>query len=154
MSSYRTLEIIEEECGCIKEMIEHDVDRPFMCYIERYTDYINKCDKHTQEEKEREEFYKLERIREEDERIRKEDERKQYILEVVNIIHTSLIPLKIAAEKYRSQLWGGNGLQWFHKRLISNYKEILLIQKLSNKWMCSKEKLDFINFKQLKLCIL
>ena len=150
MSSYRTLEIIEEECGCIIQMMEHDVDRPFMFYTESYTVYINKCDKHTQEDKERVEFNKLERIRKEDERIIREDERKQYILAVGNIIHTSLIPLKIAAEKYRSQLWGGNGLQWFHKRLISNYKEILLIQKLSNKWMCSKEKLDFINFKQLE----
>ena len=62
---HHTLEIIEEECGCIKKMMEHDVDRTFMFYTERYTIYINKCDKHTQEEKEREEFDKLERIRKE-----------------------------------------------------------------------------------------
>ena len=65
---HRTLEIIEKECGCIVEMAEHDHDRTYMCYTETRTNYINKCDKHTQEEKEREEFDKLKRIRKGDER--------------------------------------------------------------------------------------
>ena len=141
--------ITEHECGCITEEVEHDVDRPFMYYTETYTNHINRCDKHAQEEKER--LQKEEERREiaERERIRKNEERKKHIAEVDKIMHMTLIPIKLAIEKYRAHHRAGDSTQWIRKCITSQnstYKEILLVEKVRNKWMCSKERLDFVDF--------
>ena len=79
----------------------------------------------------------------------KNEERKKHILEVNKIMHMTLIPIKLAIEKYRAHHRASDSTQWIRKCITSQnstYKEILLVEKVRNKWMCSKERLDFVDF--------
>ena len=138
--------ITKHECGCITEEVEHDVDRPFMCYTETYTNHINRCDKHAQEEKERLQREEERRENAERERIRENEECKKHIAEVDKIVHVTLIPIKSAIEKYKKRNKISGSSRWILERMTGRYKEILLVQKVRNRWMCSKERLDFIDF--------
>lgn len=65
----------------------------------------------------------------------------------------SLIPLKFAIIKYREDT--GNLLSTFTCqeakvfliKFVTTYQEILKIQRIDNKLMCDKNRLEIINFK-------
>ena len=80
------------------------------------------------------------------------NEVKTYIEFIHNIKHVDFVPIKIAINKYREQKnciytpnGSGNTDKWILNRLIK-ISNILLVTKIKNKWVCSKQKLDNFNF--------
>lgn len=64
--------------------------------------------------------------------------------ELANITHTKNIPIKIAIQKFHSVSRNSDNY------ILQNYifgilKDILLVQTIKGEWVCSKEKLDFVN---------
>ena len=82
--------------------------------------------------------------------IEERDIKNQYIIMIMMIEHTTLIPIKIAVEKFIAQINKINNYLYTQKIIINDYDKVLLIQKNKNKWMCSKERLDFIDFTKLE----
>jgi hypothetical protein len=76
--------------------------------------------------------------------------KREYYKEVIAIEHKSFIPIKIAVDKYIKQIKLINNFRYTQNEIVNYYNEVLIIQKIKNKWMCSKEKLDFINFKKIE----
>jgi hypothetical protein len=73
------------------------------------------------------------------------NEWNKHIYELENITHITNIPIKIAIQKFRV-IHCGNSDNWILQNyILSKLKDILLVQKIKNKWVCSKEKLDFTN---------
>ena len=50
---WKVIEKYTKECGCEYVDKENDVDRPFMCFTEYKTIVIKRCDKHEQEQLEK-----------------------------------------------------------------------------------------------------
>ena len=71
---------------------------------------------------------------------------KKHIAEVDKIAHTTLIPIKLAVEKYMTQHRAGGCSRRILEWMTGRYKKILMVQKIKNKWMCSNEKLEVIDF--------
>ena len=64
--------------------------------------------------------------------------------ELEKITHNTNVPIKKAIERFHSVSRNSDNyiLQNYILRL---FKDILLIQSVENEWVCSKEKIDFIN---------
>uniref|UniRef100_A0A6C0LMJ5 Uncharacterized protein n=1 Tax=viral metagenome TaxID=1070528 RepID=A0A6C0LMJ5_9ZZZZ len=72
------------------------------------------------------------------------NEWNSHLAELENIIHNTNVPIKIAIQQFHSVSRNSDNY------ILQNYifgalKDILLVQTFENKWICSKEKLDFIN---------
>ena len=64
--------------------------------------------------------------------------------ELENITHYKNVPIKIAIQQFHSVSRNSDNY------ILQNYilgllKDILLVQSVENEWVCSKEKLDFLN---------
>jgi hypothetical protein len=83
----------------------------------------------------------------EEEKNRYED----YLNKLNDIIHINYVPLKYMIDIYKKQRGNDITDKTIMKNILLYLKEILLIEKKNNKWICSKEKSDFINLKDFKL---
>ena len=82
-----------------------------------------------------------------------EENNKQYNMHIDNVLsveHKTFTQLKNAIDKFRAQRGIDNSDRWIQKLLQERYTTALLIQKVQNKWMCSQERLDVIDFKKRK----
>ena len=77
--------------------------------------------------------------------------KEKHLIDIANINHITFIPIKLAINKYITQIREINNFCYTQKFIIRNYNEILIIQKIKNKWMCSKEKLEFIDFDKVNI---
>ena len=77
--------------------------------------------------------------------------KEKHLIDIANINHITFIPIKSAINKYITQIREINNFCYTQKFIIRNYNEILVIQKIKNKWMCSKEKLEFIDFDKVNI---
>lgn len=96
-----------------------------------------------------------------DERKNLREEKEQnmniYIDFINSIEHKNNIPIKIAINKYREQLNCplnkgdiGNSDKWILQSIMRLHK-ILLIDKVKNRWVCSKERLDNFDFTKFNI---
>ena len=106
---------IIKDCGCYK--IKYFVDRGF------YEGKIQLCDS-----------CKNNKI----------NEWNIHIYELENINHFTNIPIKTAIQKFHP-ISGNTDKYIFQNYILGKLKDILLVQKINNRWVCSKEKLDFVN---------
>lgn len=73
-----------------------------------------------------------------------------YLIKLNEIIHINCVPIKYLIDIYKKQLGYGYSDTTIIKKLLY-LKDILLIEKKNNRWICSKEKSDFINLKDFKI---
>ena len=106
---------IIKECGCYK--VRYFVNRGF------YDGKIQLCDSC---------------------KINKINEWNNHIYELENITHATNIPIKMAINKFHS-ISGNSDNYILQNYILGKLKDILLVQKVKNRWVCSKEKLDFVN---------
>ena len=140
-----TTKTYTKECGCKCEDKDHDVDRPFMCYTEYETVTTSRCAVHQQQYEEylaerQEELLRAEKQREEQIKVL-----SQHLHELSNIEHTSYTPIKHAIEKYRACRKLSNSDRWVRSALMRSVGNVLLIQKLRSKGVCSQERLHYID---------
>ena len=144
---WRVVETYTKECGCECEDTENDVDRPFMCYTEYNTNITKRCVEHARQEQE------YQRIIQERERreIQQKDEMKKilksHLVSLANIEHKNYVPIKSAISKYREHFKTHNSDRWIKDHINYYIGYVLMIQKIKNRWVCSKEKLEYSNFK-------
>jgi hypothetical protein len=104
------------------------------------------------------------KVNEEEEKKRKtprdemEKNMKTYIELISSIPHSDFIPIKSAVNKYREQLnriWQkgdiGNSDKWVLSSIM-RLSKILLISKIKNRWVCSKQRLDNFDFNKFDVC--
>ena len=131
-----------KECGCECVDMEHDVDRPFMCYTEYRTYVAKRCDKHEQKK----------RIKKKHKHQILEEKRQvlnTHINNLTSIEDTKYILIKEAITKYRECFKIINSNRWILEYIILHLGELLLIQKIKNKWVCSEERLKAADFNLL-----
>jgi hypothetical protein len=78
----------------------------------------------------------------------KQLEKQQHIENITSIEHKTFIPIKEAIIKFKGQRGSTchNG-NYIREHFIP--AQLLLVQKIKNRWVCSKERLDGIDFKHL-----
>jgi hypothetical protein len=76
---------------------------------------------------------------------------QDYISEISDTENKTLIPIKRLIDKYREYHRTNNSDKWIRNMLACNYGSILCIQKLKNRWVCSQERTEFIDFKKMSL---
>jgi len=77
----------------------------------------------------------------------KKEELKSH-LEYINSIETlNFVPIKNALTKYRNTTSISNSDKWIVNNLRSRTYTVLQVHKKNNRWICSKERLDEIDFK-------
>lgn len=74
------------------------------------------------------------------------NEWKGHLNELENITHNKNVPIKTAIQQFHSVSRNSDNY------ILQNYilgllKDVLLVQAVANQWVCSKEKLDFVNLK-------
>ena len=141
-----TIKEYTKECGCECEDNEHDVDRPFMCYTERETIVTKRCEKHLQEYNEN---CAKEEERKERERQTREEQLQSltsYLHDVMDVEHKQYIPIKEAVTKYKQVSKTNNSDRWIRKDIQSSFGDVLMIQKIKNRWVCSEERLEYSDF--------
>ena len=128
------------ECGCVCKDWEKDVYGTYtICSTDKWTETEVICEKHATEKRKREEegeeivnaYYK------------RRDERRQH-METVK--HIQNINLGDAIHKFRRQTNRLASYASVQERLIDMYGDILRIEITRGKQVCSKEKLDAIDF--------
>ena len=67
-----------------------------------------------------------------------------------SITDLNLIPIKHAINKYRDQTKIGNSNNWIKKDILYRYYDLLLVQKIKNRWYVCNNRLKNINFKLFK----
>ena len=141
-----TTKTYTKECGCEYEDKEHDVDRPFMCYTEWNTTVTKRCEIHLQEYNEA--CAKLEKQEEREKQIK--EERRQLITShlhgLMHIEHKQYTPIKEAVNKYREVIRTSNSDRWIRGTINYAMGDVLMIQKIKNKWVCNKERLEYSDF--------
>ena len=143
---WRVVEVYTKECGCECEDTENDVDRPFMCYTEYNTNITKRCDYHAKQE---EEYLRITEERERRKIQQKKDMKellKSHLQSLVDIEHKNYVPIKAAISKYREHFKTHNSDRWIQKHINYYIGYVLMIQKIKNRWVCSKEKLEYSNF--------
>ena len=123
------------ECGCCTTTHDHDsfnysYESTFLCPV------------HQQQENERQLA-----------REKKKQEAKQpwteYVRQLEQIEHKTNTPIKHAICKFRPSLNIYNSDQWLFKNiLLRDFEHALMIQKVKNKWVCSEERLEAIDFNE------
>ena len=134
-----------KECGCECQDKIHDVDRPFMCYTDYETIITKMCDVHKRKEeeyrKEREEYERQERQRKEEE----QQKLSLYLESLQKVEHRCYVRIKEAVSKYKEHFKIHMSDRWIQDKLHT-LKYPLMIEKIGNKWVCSKERLDSCDF--------
>ena len=143
---WKVLERYTKECGCVCEDHENDVDRPFMCYTDYSTTEITRCDTHERQHQEycaktQAELEHRQQLRQE-----KRQQLKTHLLNLAGIEHQTLAPIKEAVSKYRECNKIGNSDRWIQRDITHRIGSLLMVSKIRNKWMCSKERLEYSNF--------
>jgi len=136
---WKEIRTYTRECGCECVDTEHDVDKPYMCFTDYHTDVTKRCDKHEQERLAKKEHKR--KIREERQQLL-----KVYINNLTNIEHRKHIPIKEALIKYRDCFKISNSDRWILEHIRHHSGDLLLIQKIKNKWVCSEERLRYCDF--------
>jgi hypothetical protein len=108
MIVYHSEKNIIKDCGCYK--FKYFVDRGF------YEGEIKLCDS-----------CKNNKI----------NEWNIHIYELKNINHFTNIPIKTAIQKFHS-ISGNSDKYIFQNNILGKLKDILLVQKINNRWVCSK----------------
>ena len=123
------------DCGCYVEEVPYD-DFPGI----RNT-FVHHCSKHAEEHEKKNQEYRIKReIKERRER----DEKKAYT-DYLNSIETlNFVPIKNAVSKYRCAHGISNSDNWIMKHLLGY--SVLQVHKKNHRWVCSKERLDVIDF--------
>ena len=130
------------ECGCVCEDWEKDVWGTYnICATDQWTKTVVLCEKHATEKRKQEE---------EDEEILNAYNKRLVELrqQMETVKHIQTITLGLATQKYKKQtkLWWKT-YDSVKEHLIDMYGDILRIEITSGILVCSKEKLDAIDFK-------
>ena len=127
-------------CGCMREEWEKDMYDDLRFYTDRWTETTFMCEKHKAEKR---------AIEEEQEQKLNEFNKQQaeHYTYLSNVKHIQYIPLSEAVYKYRRQTKLLRSFEWVYEELKDSYNVLLKVERINNKWMCSKEKLDAINSK-------
>ena len=135
-----------KDCACECTDAKNDVDRPFMCYTEWETFVTKRCETHLQE-------YNENCAKEEERKKRKRQIREEqlqsltsYLHDVMDVEHKQYIPIKEAITKYREVSKINNSDRWIRENLQCSFGDVLMIQKIKNRWECSKERLEYSDF--------
>jgi len=139
---WKEIRTYTKECGCECVDMEHDVDRPFMCYTEYHTDVTKRCDKHKQEQLSKKKHER--KIQE-----KREQLLKVHIDNLTSIEDTKYILIKEAINKYRDCFKIINSDRWIREYITQHIGGVLLIQKIKNKWVCNEERLKAADFSLL-----
>ena len=130
------------ECGCVCEDWEKDVYGTYtICATDQWTETVVICEKHAAEKRKQEE---------EDEEILNAYNKRLVELrqQMETVKHIRNINLDAAVWKYKNQTKNsGKPDGSVKERLIDMYGDILRIEITSGILVCSKEKLDAIDFK-------
>ena len=143
---WTTRKAYTKECGCECEDIENDVDRPFMCYTEYETVTTSRCSVHQQEYEQHCAVRQAEREREQQVREEQRHKLKLHLHMLTTIEHTEYAPIKEAVYKYREIKRISNSDRWIQQDIRYQIGDLLMIQKIKNKWLCSKDRLESCDF--------
>lgn len=70
---------------------------------------------------------------------------EEYLRRLEDICHFTYVPINYLIDIYQKQYGYGQTNQTIIKKLLY-LKEYLLIKKIHNRWICSKERCDVIDF--------
>ncbi len=108
-----------------------------------YYDFINYCSKCWEKKVEKDKKEEQRRIEEQN---RKNAEIKN-LEKILKTLKYDPIPIKNAINMYRDQIKISNSDRWIKDYIIRSFTDILLIEKVKNRWHCCKNRLNLIDFK-------
>jgi hypothetical protein len=117
-----------------------------MCYTDYSTTEIKRCDTH---ERQHQEYCAKAQAELEHRQQLKQEKRQQlkaHLLNLAGIEHQTLAPIKEAVSKYRELIKISNSDRWIQRDIAQRIGCLLMVSKIKNKWMCSKERLEHSNF--------
>ena len=143
---WQVVKTYTKQCGCECDYKVNDVHRPFTCHTEYDTIVTKRCDKHSQEHEEY--CAKLQAEREREKQIREEQLQllKVHIHNLTNVEHTKYAPIKEAVSKHREYKKITNSDRWIQRDIMYYIGDLLMIQKIRNKWVCCKDRLEYCDF--------
>ena len=143
---WETIKEYTKDCGCECKDAKNDVDRPFMCYTEWETFVTKRCETHLQE-------YNENCAKEEERKKRKRQIREEqlqsltsYLHDVMDVEHKQYIPIKEAVTKYKQVSKTNMSDRWIREDIQGKFGDVLMIHKIKNRWVCSKERLEYSDF--------
>ena len=71
---------------------------------------------------------------------------KSHLHDLIDIEHKQLIPIKEAISKYKEVRDISNSDRWIRESIKHGIGDVLMMQKIKNKSVCSKERLEYSDF--------
>ena len=68
---------------------------------------------------------------------------KSHLRDLIDIEHKQLIPIEEAISKYKEVRDISNSDRWIRESIKHGIGDVLMMQTVKNKWVCSKERLEY-----------